>query len=842
MFGSMMTIGLMLRATDGMSSVVAGAASKTVTSLSSIQTKMQSISESAEKFGRRLMADGMLVTGSLNKPLGAFADLEAATKSLEVAMMNRFGEVPAQFAEISRQANELGNVLPGNTADFIASARALKEQGTALDTIVNGGLTSASYLGVLLEIPAADAAEMVAKLREAYGLADNELEKMADLTQRARFAFGMNPQDMKTASSYSASTQNALGLKGLDEAKKLLAMQGMGAGVSIEGSSWGTNFAALLQRLATGPRLMEEAKKGMRAAGRDILEDLGLTLNFFDDRGNFRGLEAMMVELEKLKTIEKSKYGMEGAQQVSHALFGSEAGRIAQMLSQKGVSGYQAALRQMEEQASLQQRINSSLTTMQSKWESLAGTATNALAGLGRPIADLLGPAIVWLNEFVGGPLMRWIDANSQLVGVVGTMVLALGLLLLTLGGVGMLASSAAKAISGGITAYKAAASAVSALSAGFMRLAVVQRAQVAVQNLQNAIAYRGGVWQALQYAMMTTRYRLLEMTAAGKAWVATTLAWGRANLTSAAGLRGLATAFGTSLLTGVKSATVAVRAFSLALLANPITWVVAAFAGAAVLIWKYWKPISGFFAGLWEGIKTGLGPLAPAFQAFADLASAALSPVLKPLEAVWDWLKKIFTQVEDTGGGARKMGVAVGEAIGKAIVWVAKLGKAVFELPGKFFDAGVALVKGLIRGIESMAAKPVEAIKKIGSATANAFKDLLGIRSPSRVFMGFGGNISQGAALGIERGLPQAQKAVGRLADLGVSSNGPVAVGPVQMPRQGAAGAGAGALTVHFSPTIQVHGGGDAGGQVRAALADGYREFESNMRRFVADQQRRAF
>jgi|GEM_PF-4540890 len=37
---------------------------------------------------------------------------------------------------LSDQANALGNVLPGNTADFIASARALKEQGVGMDTVV----------------------------------------------------------------------------------------------------------------------------------------------------------------------------------------------------------------------------------------------------------------------------------------------------------------------------------------------------------------------------------------------------------------------------------------------------------------------------------------------------------------------------------------------------------------------------------------------------------------------------------------------------------------------------------------------------------------------------------
>ena len=164
-------------------------------------------------------------------------------------------------------------------------------------------------------------------------------------------------------------------------------------------------------------------------------------------------------------------------------------------------------------------------------------------------------------------------------------------------------------------------------------------------------------------------------------------------------------------------------------------------------------------------------------------------------------------------------------------------------ELPGKFFDAGVDIVKGLWHGIESLASKPVEAIKKIGTDVAGAFKGLLGIHSPSRVFMGFGDNIGHGAALGIEGSMPRVQKAAVGLAGTALSATrGATVAGPVRMPAQGAGKGAGGSFTMNFNPTIQVLGGGDVGGQVKTALADGYREFEANMRRFMAEQQRRAF
>lgn len=917
---SLMTIGLMLKAYDQMSAVVSSASSKSIASLGQVQEKFKNLSDQAEQFGRATLASGMIAAGSVAKPLQAFAQLEDATTSLKVAMMDGLGKVPDQFQAINKQAIELGNILPGTTADFIGAARALIEQGTGFDTILNGGLKSASYLSVLLKMPAAEAAEMVAKLREAYGLADNELEKMADLTQRARFAFGMTPQDIKIAASYSGATQNTLGLTGLDNAKKLLAMQGMGAGVSLEGSSWGTNFAMLLTRTAESKDRLAKNSKEMRAINEEM-KAYGFNLQFFDDKGAFMGLDNLVKQLEKTKVMSQVDQ-----LNLFKKLFGVEAGRPAAIIANKGFAGYQEAIEKMERQASLQQRIELSLTTIKNKWEALTGTLTNALAAVGEPIANFIAPAIVALNEFVGGPMMDFIGRNQTLVGVIGTSVLVIGLLAIALGTLGLVAGTAGKFIVGGMGAIQGMAAA-SRFAIGWLathrleilRLMGVQRAQIAVQNLQNAVAYRGGVWQALQYALLTTRYRMLAMVAATRAWIVAmsgqlvagisaavtvmrawavaSLAWVRTNLLTVAGLRGLAASFAGSLVTGIKAAIVAVRAFSVALLANPIGLIVAVVAGAAFLIYKYWKPIAAFFSGLWAGLKAGLAPLAPAFRQFAALATTALSPITTPLRALWNWLSRIFGQVEDTGGAARNLGVAVGQGVGRAILWVGRLVKSVFELPGKFFDAGAAIVQGLWRGIESLASKPIEAIKKIGTDVAGAFKSLLGIRSPSRVFMGFGTNIGEGVEVGMGRTVDKVRQAAGALALAGVAGFGqpalatpapykatmpPVApavaasrvsdalslaspvvpvvpmpavaaggvrgsvsaVGPVRMPAQ-AGGQGAafgGAVTVHFSPTIQVNGGGDVGGQVKTALADGYREFESFMRRFMAEQQRRSF
>jgi hypothetical protein len=65
-------------------------------------------------------------------------------------------------------------------------------------------------------------------------------------------------------------------------------------------------------------------------------------------------------------------------------------------------------------------------------------------------------------------------------------------------------------------------------------------------------------------------------------------------------------------LLPSLTAATASVWGFTVALLANPITWIIAGIValGASVyLVYKYWEPIKGFFFTIWEYLKNTFGP-----------------------------------------------------------------------------------------------------------------------------------------------------------------------------------------------------------------------------------------
>jgi hypothetical protein len=87
-----------------------------------------------------------------------------------------------------------------------------------------------------------------------------------------------------------------------------------------------------------------------------------------------------------------------------------------------------------------------------------------------------------------------------------------------------------------------------------------------------------------------------------------------------------------------------AVRALSLAVIANPIGAIIAGIAVSAVLVIKYWKPISAFFANLFGGI---VGWIQKAFK--------WINIFLNPLKTVGKLIGKAFNFMGGIFGGDKK-------------------------------------------------------------------------------------------------------------------------------------------------------------------------------------------
>ncbi|MFK8313328.1 phage tail tape measure protein [Escherichia coli] len=99
-----------------------------------------------------------------------------------------------------------------------------------------------------------------------------------------------------------------------------------------------------------------------------------------------------------------------------------------------------------------------------------------------------------------------------------------------------------------------------------------------------------------------------------------------------------------------------------------PIVAVGAAIVAGALLIRKYWEPISAFFSGVIEGIMSAfapvgemLAPLAPIFDGLGE-----------KLRGVWQWFKDLIAPVkatQETLDSCKNVGVIFGQALASALM-----------------------------------------------------------------------------------------------------------------------------------------------------------------------------
>ena len=347
------------------------------------------------------------------------------------------------------------------------------------------------------------------------------------------------------------------------------------------------------------------------------------------------------------------------------------------------------------------------------------------------------------------------------------------------------------------------------------------------------------GMWQMGKFAPLVTG---LTRIGSGLLTVAkysglflrgVTMAFGAPLLMVARGALFLGKILGGTLLFGLKLAGQAVLWLGRALLMNPIGLLVTGIALSAYLIYRYWEPIKGFFSGLWTEVKAGFN------GGLSGITGLILN--FSPLGLFY----QAFAGVLSYFG---------------------------IELPGKFTEFGGMLVTGLISGISNMANSLKDSVVGIGSSVKGWFTETLGIQSPSRVFMGYGANISEGAALGITAQSDLVRKAAVGMAsksevDLAPATSAefrparlvqratdtPAPPNPADVSRAsmmgGLAGAGQGAAPganaspiFHFSPQINVPGGPGVREQVTQGLQASYADFVKMMERYHHDKRRRSY
>ena len=99
-----------------------------------------------------------------------------------------------------------------------------------------------------------------------------------------------------------------------------------------------------------------------------------------------------------------------------------------------------------------------------------------------------------------------------------------------------------------------------------------------------------------------------------------------------------------------------------------PIVAIGVAIVAGALLIRKYWEPISAFFSGVVEGLKAAFAPVA---EIFAPLAPV-FDSFMEKLRGVWQWFKDLIAPVkstQETLDSCKNAGVLFGKLLAEALM-----------------------------------------------------------------------------------------------------------------------------------------------------------------------------
>ncbi|EMZ4675354.1 phage tail tape measure protein [Escherichia coli] len=115
--------------------------------------------------------------------------------------------------------------------------------------------------------------------------------------------------------------------------------------------------------------------------------------------------------------------------------------------------------------------------------------------------------------------------------------------------------------------------------------------------------------------------------------------------------------------LWGMVTGSVSLLGGAIGALFSPVGLIVAALAGAAVLIWKYWDPIRAFFAGVFSGIMERLTPLRETFERFGP----AFDAIGSGISLVFNWFKSLLSPMESSKETLDKC-TSAGEVFGNVL------------------------------------------------------------------------------------------------------------------------------------------------------------------------------
>lgn len=529
--------------------------------------------------------------------------------------------------------------------------------------------STAAKAATAFELPADELAESLGKVAQLYKVPTRNIEQLGD---------ALNYLD-----------DNAMS-KGADIIDVLQRMGGVADRLDYrKAAALGSTLLTLgaaPEVAATAANAMVRKLSAATVQGKSFQEGVGilkLDPEKLEKQMTKDAMGTIQSVLEKVNSLPKDK-----RLGVMSLVFGNEFGDDAAKLA----NNLTELKRQLsltagdEANGSMQKESDINKDSLSAQWLLVKTGAQNAFSSLGetlrQPLMDIMDSV-----KSVTGALRSWIEANPQLAGTLMKVAAATAAITVALG---MLAVAVA-AVLGPIAVIRFGLSVLGVKTLPSVTAAVTRTgstlswlAGAPLSLLRRGMASSGGSAGLLSAPLNSLRRSAGLAGNALKAVAGAPLVMLRAGMSGIrnvigmvmnplAALRGGLSAAGGVLrfLVSGPLALLRVALYGifglLGALLSPIGLVVAALAGVALVVWKYWQPISAFLGGVVEGFKAAAAPISAAFE--------PLRPVFQwigdKVQALWGWFTDLLTPVKSTSeelNSAAAMGRRFGEALAEGL------------------------------------------------------------------------------------------------------------------------------------------------------------------------------
>jgi TP901 family phage tail tape measure protein len=720
--------------------------------------KMQKAGDKLKSAGEKMTDAGKKLSIGVTAPivgLGTVAGKAAVEfESAFAGVRKTVDATEEQFAQLEQGIRDMSKRMPASATDIAAVAEAAGQLGIETDNILKFTETMIG-LGEATNLTAEEGATQFARFANIVGMNQKDFDRLGSTVVALGNNFATTEAEIVNMGMRLAGQGAQIGLT---EAQ-IMALAAAMSSVGIEAEAGGTAMSTVLKRMQTAVSLAGEdldkfasiARMSAEDFARAFQSDPAAAIQAFID-----GLAASSAAGENL-TVILSDLGITGIRESDTLLRLAGANDTLH-------DALSTATEAWEENVALQKEVEQRYSTSESQFQMFQNKLQDIAITLGealipalmdmldaaKPIVDMLADAARWFADLDEG-------TQKVIIGIVG-FAAALGPILMVLGpivsGIGGLVSGigALLPLAGG------AAGATSGLGGALAALTGPVGLTIA--------AIAGLVAGLIALYNKNEDFRKFV----DEAWV--------------------------KIKDKINGAVKAIRDF-----VEPYIRDMVKFVKGQLDEWrKFWEKngeqILSIVKRVWDQIKANIDLALGIIKGLFEMVWPIIEGIVK---VTWESIKLIISNVTDVIRGIIEFFLAVlrgdWDAAWQAVKDTVKNiwgNVETFLRNINLKEIGKNIVQGFIDGIGSMVGALRDRVKGIADTVSGGLKDLLKIKSPSRVLMQLGEYTGEGFVRGLERSIDAVRR---EAAEMAAAVTG--GLGGLSTPGVAAAGGGVGAARV---------------------------------------------